>query len=502
MAKILIVTPELAELAPVGGIAEYVFGLAGALLHRGHDVRVALPAYDYLTKRPEIQQVKKRLVVRLGFGASEIASVYKLQLDCPAGSGRKLPVLLLGGHKHFSSAEASRDVYDWPAHDPWIVFSRAVVEYLLSDTDWKPDVIHCQDSHTALIPVFVNQLRHSERKTFASEVRTVLTIHNLLNQGKGPATLLSFADLPADCFEDLFEFWGQANCFKAGLLTADAVNTVSRTYANEICRTPEYGFGLEGVLKSRRDAGKLTGIVNGIDEGRWAMQGFKYDGSDSVDELLRAKHARRQRLYGQWGWQDTDEPVIAFRSRWDNQKGVGLVTESLPAIKEVAKVIIVTWNFPGFTSDLCQLWDRLQELAKGNPQRILINPEGVTKLNETAAQYTVADYFLMPSKYEPCGLTQQECQRFGAIPIVRRTGGLADTVAEERTDDIPSPNGYLFPDMNRDSMLAAVRRACDDFRDMNKRQQLIKNTLVQRNGWHNRLDKYETLYGITTKRRT
>lgn len=500
MSKILIVTPELAELAPVGGIAEYVFGLAGALLTRGHDVRVALPAYEYVTKRSGIQEVTKRLVVRLGFGASEVASVHKLQLDCPAGSDRKLSVSLFAGHRHFASAEAGRHVYDWPDHEPWIVFSRAVVDHLLADdTDWKPDVIHCQDAHTALIPVFVNQLRRSGRRTFASDVRTVLTIHNLLNQGRGPATLVSFADLPADCFESLFEFWGQANCFKAGLLSADAINTVSRTYAWEICETAEYGFGLEGVLKSGRDAGRLTGIVNGIDEGRWAMPGFKYDGSDSEGDVRRSKHDARGHLYHRWGWQDSEEPVVAFRSRWDNQKGVGLVTDSLAAIAGIAKVIIVTWGPPGFTSD--PTYVRLEGLATKNPKRILLNPQGLTAQQETAAQYAVADFFLMPSKYEPCGLTQQECQRFGTIPIVRRTGGLADTVAEEQTDAFPSPNGYVFPDMNRESMLAAVRRAIDNFGDMNKRQQLIKNALMQRNAWGNRLDEYEALYGIATEGR-
>jgi starch synthase len=451
MSKILIVTPELAELAPVGGIAEYVFGLAGALLNCGHDVRVALPAYDFLTKRPEIQQVKKRLVVRLGFGASEVGSVYKLHVDCPAGNDRKLPVLLLGGHKHFTSVESDHQVYDWPTHEPWIVFSRAVVDYLLSDhKQWKPDVIHCQDSHTALIPVFVNQLRNSEHKTFASEVRTVLTIHNLLNQGNGPPSLVSFADLPADSFENLFEFWGQANCFKAGLLSADVVNTVSRTYAQKICQTAEYGFGLEGVLKAQRDSAKLTGIVNGIDEGRWAMPGFKYDGSDPGDEVLRAKHAMRERVYGQWGWRESDDPVIAFRGRWDNQKLGPLKDEPFEAtflaIAEVAKLIIVTWGIPDFPSELLNLWDRLNSFAKARPDRILINPKGLREQHETKAHYTIADFFFMPSKYEPCGLAQQECQRFGTIPIVRRTGGLADTVAEERSTAFPSPNGYVFPE--------------------------------------------------------
>lgn len=493
MSRILIATPEVAELAPVGGIAEYVFGLATALLKKGHEVRVALPLYDFLAQRPDLVSVKERVVVRMGLGATEVASVHRLDLESTDGSRPSLPVILLGGHKHFATVRQSRDIYDWPNHEPWVVFSRGVVDWLLNERDWQPDIIHCQDSHTALIPVYIRQLRPSV--PFASRVSTLLTIHNLLNQGAGPRELVSFAGLPVECFDQFFEYYGFSNCFKAGLLTADMVNTVSRTYAHEICGSSEFGFGLEGVLRMLRDAGRLAGIVNGIDETRWVMKSLSYSGSDTADNVSQVKQAPRETLFQQWGWQQgPDDPIIAFRGRWDTQKGVELLVKALPAISAFARTIIVTWGTPGPTPSLQRMWDELTSMATEKPDRILVNPEGLSLGGETKAHYAVADFFLMPSRYEPCGLTQQECQRFGTIPIVRKTGGLSDTVSEQKISDFPSPNGYVFEGFDPDSMLDAVTRAVKDFANPAKRWTVISNTLCQRNGWEGRSAEYEDLY--------
>jgi starch synthase len=493
MSKVLIATPELAELAPVGGIAEYVFGLASALLEKGHDVRVVLPLYDFLAAQPDKKLLKERLVIRLGPGASEATPVYTRDLELQEGSDRKLPVVLLGSHKHFATVRQPGEIYNWPDHHPWIVFSRGVVDWLLSEDDWQPDVIHCQDAHTALIPVFIRQLR-SREVPFASRVKTVLTIHNLLNQGAGPRDLVTFAGLPDECFDQLFEYYGMSNCFKAGLLTADAVNTVSRTYAEEICETSDFGFGLEGVLRMRRDGGKLRGILNGIDEDRWMMEGLRYDGSDSAETVARSKHNVKQTIFSQWEWQNPGEPVIAFRGRWDEQKGVALLVAALSAMAEMAQIVIVTWGKPDATPRLKQLWKALGAMEEANPGRIKVNPKVLSTLDGTKMHYAIADFFLMPSRYEPAGLTQQECQRFGTIPIVRKTGGLADTVAEEQITDFPSPNGYVFSDFHPSAMLEAVKRAVGDFADLTKRSALIANTLRQRNGWESRLADYEDLY--------
>jgi starch synthase len=493
--KILIATPELAGVAPGGGIAEYVFGLATSLVKRGHDVRVALPAYAYLRARAGLHVITERLVVPLGVGASEVTTISEL----PAPSGRDrvaLPVILVGDHKHFATVQAHGQIYQWPNHEPWIAFSRAIVEFL-SSSAWRPDVVHCQDAHTALVPVYLRQLRNEDRYAFASSVVTVLTIHNLLNQGVGPPDILPYAGLARDLFSvEMFEYYGAANCLKAGALSADRTNTVSRTYAREICESSDFGFGLEGVLRSLRDVGKLTGIVNGIDEDRWRLEDVEYDSSDAPGSIATEKRSRRRELYAQWHWEETGEPVISFRGRWDRQKGVELIGESLDRLLNRAKVVIGTWGTPGATSGLRRCWETLNAMAAKRPDRLRINPDGIAAVDETAAHYIISDFLLMPSTYEPCGLTQMECQRYGTLPIVRRTGGLADTVFGEVTPGVPSPNGFLFGQYDAGAMMAAVDRAIRAFQNPEELRQLVQNALRQQNGWDTRVRDYEALYEL------
>jgi starch synthase len=146
---------------------------------------------------------------------------------------------------------------------------------------------------------------------------------------------------------------------------------------------------------------------------------------------------------------------------------------------------------------LRNLWERFIELAAQRPDRLLINPEGICKVSEVASHYTIADFFLMPSTYEPCGLMQMECQRYGTVPIVRQTGGLADTVSEKRVADLASPNGFVFQGLNADALLAAVQRAVEAYRNASTRAHLIQNALLQQNGWETRVSQYEQLFGMS-----
>jgi len=488
--RVLLVAPELTPLAPVGGIAEYLLGLATSLLRKGHDVRVALPAYGYLRSREDLTQIGERLVISLGVGAAEISRAYETSIECPGGDRHRLQVYLLGEHKHLASVSSKELVYRWPNHAPWIVFSRSIIDFLES-SDWRPDIIHCHDAHTALVPVYIRELRNKDRKHWAHETRTVLTIHNLLYQGTGDPSLVSFAGLPQGLFNtDCFEYYGQANCLKAGLVSADAVNTVSRTYAQEICTSEEFGFGLEGVLRHLRETGRLSGIVNGIDEDRWRLNGLDCDGDDRVEVVDEARKACRRKCFKQWNWPMTNEPVIGFRARWDMQKGIETLVQGMEQLLGVAKVVVVTWGTPGDSAELRDLWRQLQLLAEQSKDRLEINPKGLSKPEETAEHYTLADFFLMPSWYEPCGLVQMECQRYGAIPIVSQTGGLADTVAE----DGPNPNGFLLERKSVAAMIDAVNRAIEAWPSPEERVQLIRNTLAQRNAWDTRVPEYEALY--------
>jgi starch synthase len=494
--KVLLVATEMAPLACVGGVAGYILGIAGALRRRGHDVRIAVPGYAFLLKNAKL--LTERLVVGLGVGATQVGKVYETSVAVHGETDLQLPVYLLSVHPHFATARDTKDVYSWPNHEPWIAFCRGVLDFLGSQTSqWVPDAIHCHDAHAALLATYIRHLRETNPDAPIAGARTLLTIHNLLSQGLGDPGLVAYAGLPWSLFSiDCFEYYGRANCLKAGLVSADMVNAVSRTYAEEICSGPDFGFGLEGVLLGLRRAGKLHGILNGIDENRWRMPGLKYDGTDSIDGILRARRDARKTLYADWKWKDDAAPVLSFRARWDEQKGARILAESMPEITEFARCVISTGEVPGTTPELRKAWTTLDELAKARPDTLVINPPQLGPVEATALHYTISDFLLMPSRYEPCGLAQMECQRFGVIPIVRKTGGLADTVSELETSRFPSPNGFLFEDSVTDhDMVQAARRAYRAFQNKVVLKRLIQNTLLQKNSWDTRIAQYEALYG-------
>ena len=492
-SRILLVSAELAPIAAVGGVAEYVLGLAAALTRAGHDVRVILPCYAYLRARTDLKTLSERLIVPMGVSATEITPVYELAVECP-GAARSLTVMLAGCHKHFDTVRSAADIYTWPNHEPWIMFSRAVLE-VVGALDWQPQVIHCHDAHTALTPVFVSHLRQQQPESMASSLRTVLTIHNLLSQGQGDSALVAYAGLPTELFNmECFEYYGHANCLKAGLLRADQVNTVSKTYADEICRSDEYGFGLSGVLQNLQRRDRIRGIVNGIDDQRWAMPNVEYFGPKTLTMVDKAKRDCRRALFAAWKWTDTGEPILGLRSRWDLQKGVGLLATGMAKLLSQTRVVLVTWGLATASPELRELWDVLTVIARQNPDRLKLNPPELSTPESTAMHYAVADYFLMPSRYEPCGLVQMECQRYGALPIVRHTGGLADTVSEVPNDAFPSPNGFVFDHFDTGDMTAAVTRAIKVYHDTAEFSRFQSNALAQHNGWETRVAQYEALY--------
>ncbi len=469
--KILVAAAEFAGIVDKGGVAQYVLGLVSALIRAGHDVRVAIPRYGFLNAPA---------------GGSPIANV---NVVCP------------GDHADFANVASAGGIYHNPeSFERWIAFSRAVVDYACSD-DWQPDVLHCQDAQVCMVPVFLAQLR-SVGNDAALAIGTVLTIHNLLEQGKGPYALFASTGLPGHWYHSHFEFFGGSNCYKAGLMTADVVTTVSRTYAKEIQSSEEYGFGLMGVLRSLRRP--VEGVVNGIDEIEWCMDGLKYDGSDSIQALVARKLAVRKRLFPEWAW-DVDEPLIAFKARWDRQKGIELMPDAISAVLAKARIIFDTWPDPGsggeyvpdektvrhtVSDNFIRVWRRLEALRAGNPFRLLLNPPGTTSPKESASLYAGADFFLMQSAYEPCGLAQMECQRYGCIPIVRRTGGLAETVIESGD----SANGFVFDAFDKDDLVLAVERALQTFHKKDAMMRLMSNALQQRNGWDTRMHDYERIF--------
>jgi starch synthase len=473
--KILVAAAEFAGIVDKGGVAQYALGLVSELIRAGHEVRVAIPRYGFIS------------------AASGPPHSVNAKIEC------------IGDDADFESVTSAGGIYHNPeSFERWISFSRAAVDYACS---WRPDVLHCQDAHACMIPVFIEQLR-SEGNRVAASIGTVLTIHNLLEQGKGPYDLFAATLLPDRWYHRHFEFYGGTNCLKAGLMTADVVTTVSRTYAQEIRSSEDFGFGLSGVLNSLPKP--VKGILNGIDELEWALDGLKYDGSDSISDLVTRKMNERKRLFPEWAW-GGNEPLIAFKARWDRQKGIELMPEAISALIGKARIIFDTWPDPGsggeyvsnektvthaVSDKFIAVWRKLEALRAQHPLRLMLNAPGTTSPKASPALYAAADFFLMQSVYEPCGLAQMECQRYGCIPIVRRTGGLAETVSESGE----SPNGFVFDSFDKDDLVRAVNRAIETFHDKDAMARLMSNALRQKNGWNNRIQDYVEVYTDATNK--
>ncbi|MEK6304254.1 MAG: glycogen/starch synthase [Acidobacteriota bacterium] len=455
--KILIATVELAPVASAGGVAQYTMGLARALREAGHDVHVAIPDYRFL---PDF-----------------VPSILE-----------GITVHRVGRHHHFQNVRDARGIYGTGGDfEPWVTFARAVTELVRTS---RPDIVHCQDAHTSLVPVFIAAERQQNSAAFP-QTRSVITIHNLLEQGKGGRDFFDRLSLPQALFDTHFEFFGQTNCFKAGLLMADRVSTVSRTYANEIPTSDEFGFGLAGVLRALPVT--PAGIVNGIDAESWKLAGARYDGTDDIEAITQTKRSLLPTLLPIWS-QEQEVPVIAFKARWDRQKGILLLAECMEEVLEHARFIFDTWPEPrDGHADHFDVWKVLTSLRDRYPLRFALNVPRTTSPEESVALYTAADFLIMPSVYEPCGLAQMECQRFGCIPIVRRTGGLADTVTD-LTAGVSKANGIVFDTMTRAGLMTAVKRAVTAHSDSRVMKSLLANALGQDNEWNTRMEAYESLY--------
>jgi len=527
--RILIVAAELAGVAPIGGVAEYVLGLASSLQMCGHDVRIALPRYQFLLAKWNPETVMPGLTIWPGHVHEHRADVLGFSVPNLTDADRKLSVVLIGQHGHFDAAAQPEDVYRGAGTgpEPWEEFSRAVADYVVAvDGQWRPDVIHCNDGHTALVPAFVSQLKQ-EGHWPAFECHTVLTVHNLTYQGRGGSDRFWHAGLDDMLYGSVFGQYGQTNAFKAGLILAGAVSTVSYTYMNEICDSSLVGFGLEGVLGDLRIRGRLRGIVNGINEKKWQIDGLPYyrakDDSELKDQrakLLAAKRKAKKELIKSLGWPASDitVPIVTVRSRWDEQKGFYTFIDGLEGpgnILDRALVLFVTWAEPNLAETVPfdhpnpepvhrsrHYWGTLLGIAERHPDRIKVNPPILAGTANLERHYLATDFFAVPSRFEPCGLIQMECQRYGTIPIVRRTGGLSDTVAECFTPAYPSPNGFTYENYHWGDLVWAVQRAVDRYRAFQDGNDdylgwMIDNTLQQQNSWDVRVPQYEALYGFS-----
>ncbi|MGE5027937.1 MAG: glycogen synthase GlgA, partial [Betaproteobacteria bacterium] len=337
---------------------------------------------------------------------------------------------------------------------------------------FRPDIVHCNDWQSALAPALLHYAPGKKAKT-------VMTIHNLAFQGIFPAETFDQSGLPPESFNmEGVEYYGNFSFLKAGLYYADHITTVSPTYAREIQREP-LGFGMQGLLAKRR--ANLTGIVNGIDTHDWNPAVDPHLAQNYDAATLTGKAANKRALQERMGLApDPDVPLLGVISRITHQKGVDLLLEIAPRLlAEPAQIVLLG------TGD-AELENGFRRLALAHPGKtgIMIGfDEGLSHLIEAGA-----DLFLMPSRFEPCGLNQMYSQRYGTPPVVHATGGLADTVAD-------GVSGFLFEPMTAEGFYASVQRALAAYRDNKAWRQIQRNGMKQDFSWKKSAEDYLALYG-------
>lgn len=472
--KILLVSSEVVPFAKTGGLADVAGSLPKALTAMGNDARIVMPRYkginDFTTVTDFPVDMGNRVetcIVRQG----------SIEAKMPEGGTKEVPVYFIDSY-HYFDREGLYCHHD--EAERFAFFSKAVVE-MLKKIEFQPDVIHCNDWQSGPIPFLLKEKYHKD--PFYSKMATVFTVHNLLYQGNFGRETMNFFDAGPEHFNpDSLEFYGQLSFMKAGLQYADVINTVSKKYAREI-QTPAYGEGFEGLLRKReRD---LYGIVNGINYHEFNPKTdpriFRTYDADSVEDKYENKHGLQKEL----GLPVKNVPVIGLISRLVDQKGLNLIEEVFDNLLEEEIQFVVLG-----------MGDRhYEEMFARMKEKYPDKMGSYIGYNGILAQriYAGADMFLMPSKFEPCGLGQLISLRYGTLPIVRATGGLADTIVDYEPAT-GSGNGFSFEPYDAQVMLKTIKRALQVYQEPDKWRHLVVNALEQDFSWNRSSAEYIELY--------
>lgn len=467
--KILFVSPEVAPFAKTGGLADVSGSLPKALSARGHDVRVALPRYRQVKEVPYLTDLPVEMD-----GSLETAVVRQATLK---GEPR-VPVYLVDNYKYFY-----RDgMYGYSDDDARFNFFCKAVLSMLPWLEFQPDIIHCNDWQTAPIPLFL-KVKVQDSPHFR-HTATIFTIHNLQYQGRFDKHTLKTMALGEEFFTpERLEFYGKVNFMKAGLLYADLINTVSKKYALEI-QTPEMGEGLDGLLRKRSQ--DLYGILNGIDYEEFNPSSDPRIKANYDADSLERKKINKQALQKEMELPERDVPLLGFISRLVAQKGLDLLAAILdPLLNQDVQFILL-----GSGEDYYQqLFSRYKlKYRQKMAVKIGFDPELAQRI------YAGCDMFLMPSRFEPCGLGQMISLRYGTVPIVRATGGLEDTITDYHQDPARG-NGFSFVNYNPQDLLETIGRALQVYREQPQAwQELVRRGLAADFSWSASAAQYEEIY--------
>lgn len=479
MKKILFVTSEAYPLIKTGGLADVSGSLPIALAALGHDVRILMPAYgDVLANLAEIDGHR---ISQFG----EALQIFETQLP-----GSQVPVWLVAKEGSF---DRNGNPYLAENGKPWddnaerfALLCRAAVEIAMNRMGfaWKPQVVHCNDWQSGLVPALLED--EPDRPG------TVFTIHNLAYQGLFPRETFLKLGLPQRFWSpNSLEFYDQLSFIKGGLVYADRINTVSPTYADEI-RGKEFGCGMEGLLKNRGE--RVSGIINGIDEDAWNPATDPFIPNPYTLNDMSGKAYNKAKLQQKCQLEeDAEVAVIAMVGRAVQQKGIDLVIEAMPKLMELPLQLVILGSGEKKYEQTLKHWQTLY------PERIALNlgyDEPLAHLIEAGS-----DIFLMPSRFEPCGLNQMYSQRYGTVPIVRRVGGLADTVEDANLDTLiaETASGIVFEAADAEELQEAVTRTLKLFTNKTLWSQICRTGMLKDFSWHKSALKYLDLYELAIK---
>jgi starch synthase len=483
--NVLFVSSEVEPFAKTGGLADVSGALPQVLRQMDHEVRVMLPRYGCINERKaKLHEMIRMKDIDIPVGKENYAASVKSSFISTPHT--KVQVYLLDNQKLFGR----QGMYvhpdtkkDYPDNDiRFTFFCRGILE-VPKRLGWVPDIIHCNDWMTGLVPAFLRTLYKND--PFYKDTRTVFTIHNMAYQGIFPHASFSRTLLPNELNSDQGVIaFGNLNFMKAGLMFADAITTVSEKYAEEIRSADEFGCGLQDILERRKR--DLTGILNGVDYAVWdpsidTLIPQRYD-SRSPDLKIENKRALLQHLGLPF---DPAVPVIGIISRLADQKGFDLIGQAMDDLMKQHIQLVVLGTGEKKYHDL------FEKAARKHPTKVGV----ALRFDEEMAHLIEAgsDMFLMPSRYEPCGLNQIYSLRYGTVPIVRATGGLDDTITEFHAST-GNGTGFKFTRYDSSEMLKAVHRAVGVFAEPAAWRKLMKNGMAQDFSWEASAKKYIHVY--------
>ena len=479
--NILYAASEAYPLIKTGGLGDVVHSLPLALNRLGESVRLVLPAYrEVLNGLGHVEVLAVRDIP--GVATTHWVKVLRTHLDSLGDD-----FYLIDAPELFDrpgNPYVHEDGHSWPDNaERFTVFSRAVAMLALQgiDPEWRPDVVHCHDWQTGLVPAFLSLADQPPA--------SVYTIHNLSYDGFFSYHDFNQLQLPLAWWNtDYVEFYGGFSMLKAGIVFSDHVTTVSPTYAREIC-TPEFGYRFDGLLQQLGN--RLTGILNGIDLATWDPATDQHIATNySVNrERIKGKRANKSDLLHTAGLADSDAPLLGFVGRLVPQKGIDLIATVLPQLFDhtPARMVILGSGDKIFESDLLRLVHRY-------PDRLHV----YLGYSEMLAHKIEAgcDLFLMPSRFEPCGLNQMYSLHYGTPPVVNHTGGLADTVVNTTPETLKdgTANGFVFDHPDADALLECINAALHCYASPRTWQQVCRTGMLEELGWEASARQYQQLY--------